>query len=233
MWRRGVGMCYNSQMRRLILFLFILLPNTVSAEIVGEPLVLNAGMLIVRGQNIVLWGVDAPDRMQNCRRNNKEWHCGRHAAYALIDKTKDQDVRCADRDLDEFARIQAVCFIGEEDINAWLVKEGWALAYPWHTEDYVDLEIAARDAKKGLWRSQFISPSEWRSGRRLGWTLPVYEDAPEGCDIKGNISSTNIYTYHVPGGRWYDTAKIDSTRGERWFCSEEEAEAAGWTKSDR
>ena len=51
------------------------------------------------------------------------------------------------------------------------------------------------------------------------------------CVIKGNISSKGERIYHVPGGRYYDATVIDTAKGERWFCSEAEAVAAGWRKS--
>ena len=50
-----------------------------------------------------------------------------------------------------------------------------------------------------------------------------------GCYIKGNISrSTGEKIFHVPGSPTYDSVVIDESQGERWFCSEAEAEAAGW-----
>ena len=52
------------------------------------------------------------------------------------------------------------------------------------------------------------------------------------CDIKGNISfETGEKIYHVPGQKYYSQTVIDTSFGERWFCSEEEARAAGWRKS--
>jgi len=55
----------------------------------------------------------------------------------------------------------------------------------------------------------------------------------ESCLIKGNISSSGEKIYHVPGGSYYDRTVIDESKGERWFCSEQEAQAAGWRKSKR
>jgi len=60
--------------------------------------------------------------------------------------------------------------------------------------------------------------------------LPTTSSAapPSGkCVIKGNISE-NGRIYHVPGSPSYDRTKIDESKGERWFCSEAEARAAGW-----
>ena len=54
------------------------------------------------------------------------------------------------------------------------------------------------------------------------------------CNIKGNISMrTGERIYHVPGGEFYDATVINPGKGERWFCSEDEARAAGWRKSRR
>ena len=53
----------------------------------------------------------------------------------------------------------------------------------------------------------------------------------EGCQIKGNISNSGEKIYHVPGGRYYEQTVITPGKGERWFCTEEEAQAAGWRRS--
>jgi hypothetical protein len=51
------------------------------------------------------------------------------------------------------------------------------------------------------------------------------------CNIKGNVSTRGERIYHVPGQKYYDETRISASHGERWFCSEEEARAAGWRKS--
>ena len=50
--------------------------------------------------------------------------------------------------------------------------------------------------------------------------------------IKGNINSRGEKIYHVPGGKYYEQTVIEPEKGERWFCSEAEASAAGWRRSD-
>jgi hypothetical protein len=53
-----------------------------------------------------------------------------------------------------------------------------------------------------------------------------------GCGIKGNISTrTGERIYHMPGQKYYFETRINWFRGERWFCSESDARAAGWRKS--
>jgi hypothetical protein len=51
------------------------------------------------------------------------------------------------------------------------------------------------------------------------------------CNIKGNVSTRGEKIYHVPGQRYYNETRISASHGERWFCSEEEARAAGWRRS--
>lgn len=51
------------------------------------------------------------------------------------------------------------------------------------------------------------------------------------CNIKGNVSTRGERIYHVPGQKYYDETRISRSHGERWFCSEEEARAAGWRRS--
>lgn len=56
----------------------------------------------------------------------------------------------------------------------------------------------------------------------------------KGCNIKGNISlNSRERIYHVPGQEYYAATKISPEYGERWFCSEEEARAAGWRKAKK
>ncbi|WP_246679230.1 hypothetical protein [Mesorhizobium sp. B2-6-2] len=52
-----------------------------------------------------------------------------------------------------------------------------------------------------------------------------------GCDIKGNINEWGERIYHMPGQAYYSATRINSARGERWFCSQWEAWWAGWRKA--
>jgi hypothetical protein len=48
------------------------------------------------------------------------------------------------------------------------------------------------------------------------------------CNFKGNITNLGEKIYHRPDSKWYDKTFIDESKGERWFCSEDEARGAGW-----
>jgi len=76
---------------------------------------------------------------------------------------------------------------------------------------------------------------EWRADRRNGKaaTAPIVplvgvSSGSDGCNIKGNINSSGERIYHVPGQEHYVRTQITLNKGERWFCSEAEALAAGW-----
>jgi hypothetical protein len=59
----------------------------------------------------------------------------------------------------------------------------------------------------------------------------VYAGENDACNIKGNVNTRGERIYHVPGQRYYDETVIAASHGERWFCSEAEARAAGWRRS--
>ena len=97
----------------------------------------------------------------------------------------------------------------------------------------------AREQHVGIWSSVFVMPWEWRAqpaNQTLGEqpatrpkvVQPMQSQGSSAGQIKGNISSNGEHIYHVPGGKWYDGTNIDESNGERWFCSEVEARAAGW-----
>jgi hypothetical protein len=62
--------------------------------------------------------------------------------------------------------------------------------------------------------------------------LAQLQEQKAACVIKGNISSSGERIYHVPGQRYYDKTQINESKGERWFCTEQEAVGAGWRKSE-
>src|SRR5262249_29221921 len=113
------------------------------------------------------------------------------------------------------------------EINAEMVNAGWALAFTKYADRYVSNENYARLSKRGLWSGSFVKPWEWRLGE-----AQAAQDSRE-CTIKGNISARGERIYHVPAQEYYSRTKIDEQRGERWFCSEPEALAAGWRRSLR
>ena len=209
----------------------VLLAGAASAQTIsGRATVIDGDTIAVQGttERIRLYGIDTPEGQQTCEdAAGRRYLCGSRAAEALASLMgRNARVSCQEQDRDRYGRIVAVCTANGREINAELVRQGWALEYTQYSDGrYKDEEAEARNAKRGLWAGNFVRPAEWRRGERL-----ASEKAAEGqggCKIKGNISSSGKI-YHMPGSRHYAGTKIDESRGERWFCSEEQARAAGW-----
>lgn len=62
--------------------------------------------------------------------------------------------------------------------------------------------------------------------------LQAAKEARGVCQIKGDIGEDGTRVYHLPGEARYGWTWVDEAKGERWFCSVEEAEAAGWRAAD-
>ena len=204
--------------------------GAAQTPIVGVASIIDGDTLEIHGQRIRLHGIDAPESGQSCEKDGKQYRCGQQAALALANKISRATIRCEQRDIDRYQRVVAVCRRGAEDLNSWMVRQGWAIAYRKYSRDYVDDESAAQSAKAGIWAGRFIEPPKWRRGDRL---QASEEPAVDACQIKGNISRNGERIYHVPGGRDYGTTRIDESRGEHWFCSEAEAQKAGWRRPRR
>jgi endonuclease YncB( thermonuclease family) len=134
-------------------------PQTIS----GRASVVDGDTIEIRGERIRLFGIDAPESGQPCTIQGKTSLIGKDAAFALADKIGGQVVECRPRDRDRFNRPVAVCFVGGEDINGWMVTNGWALAYRYYSRDYVSQEEQASKRKVGVWQcNDFVPPWDWR-----------------------------------------------------------------------
>jgi hypothetical protein len=158
----------------------------------------------------------------------------------LADWLGTRTVHCTERSRDQYERVVALCRVGGEDVSAWLVDQAWALAFRHYSLDYVAHEDRSRAAKRGISASEFQAPWDWRHEQRQRGQEAQWQGAqqpgtqqPGNCVIKGNISRRGERIYHVPGGEYYSRTGINKSKGERWFCSEAEARAAGWRRSLR
>jgi endonuclease YncB( thermonuclease family) len=75
-------------------------------------------------------------------------------------------VECVGHARDRYGRLLAVCYVGGEDLNERIVREGWALDFRKYSSDYLQAESAAKRVGAGIWRGQFTPPWEWRAERR-------------------------------------------------------------------
>lgn len=207
----------------LLALTLLSLPANAGRVMTGAARVIDGDTLEVGHERLRLHGIDAPEIGQSCRdAAGRSWDCGGAAREALARLVRG-GVRCEARDTDRYGRIVARCMAGERDLGAALVAAGMAFAYRKYSKDYIGLEAEARAARRGIWAGSAERPEAVRAAKNPP------QQAPGTCAIKGNISSKGRI-YHRPGDASYDATRIDTSKGERWFCSEAEAEAraAGW-----
>ena len=222
-----------------------------AADISGTAKIRNGDSIQIGSSHIRLGGIDAPSVDQLCLNTKGErWTCGVAARDALAQHTANQSWTCHVLRTDHHGLSVAHCEVNGEDIQKWLVRSGWALAYVKFSRDYVADEKAAREAKAGMWQGAFIAPWDWRVRNKktaiLGATKPppnaraVLMASASGpvapspdCTIKGNVNSAGECIYHTKKSRWYAQIKMKISKGTRWFCSVEEAEAAGCRETRR
>ncbi len=132
----------------------------------GSVHVIDGDTLELHGERIRLFGIDAPELKQTCRRDGQTWACGQAARQALAEKIGSHDIRCVPQDHDTYGRTVSECFLDGESLNGWMVRHGWALAYRRYSLEYVPAELAASRDKAGLWQGRFEKPWVWRHARR-------------------------------------------------------------------
>ena len=222
-----------------------------AAEIIsGVPRIVDGDTLVIGRVKIRLQGIDAPETDQMCLDPRAaKWTCGIAARDCLAERIANRSIDCTPSGSDAYGRTLAVCRIGDEDLNAWMVREGWALAFVRYSKVYVADEGVAREAQRGLWSGAFVAPWDWRHRDRqtvvLGATVvPITaqsellapasaSEAPSpNCIIKGNVNRSGERIYHMPGSLNYSKINM-AAPGKRWFCNEDEANAAGWRPARR
>ena len=163
MFSRHDAMRYHPPMLRIILTLVFLFPISVAmADVTGNARIVDGDTIWIGRTKIRLHGIDSPETKQTCTKNGREWDCGREATAALVHRIGTQAVTCKGDKRDRYKRLIAVCFIGSTDLNAWMVSNGWALAYRRYSKDYIDEENVAQDNRNGIWRGEFMAPWRWR-----------------------------------------------------------------------
>jgi hypothetical protein len=123
---------------------------------------------------------------------------------------------------------RARCYVAGDDIAATLVRKGSVFATGGFWGSYASVQSEAEEEKVGLWAGEADRPQDYRDKR---WE-EAKKAAPDGCPIKGPIRSGGR-VYVLPWAPSYDSIRLRASRGERWFCSESEAEAAGWTRGSQ
>ena len=200
----------------------------------GGPRRARGDTLQIDDHVVQLYGIDAPELGQYCERGDDLWACGLEAAL-FLQKTVNFEgppMECSPWGDEPAAAtgvelVIGVCQIGPKQVGLTMVRNGYALALPESFPDYQEAEAQAREARLGVWQSDFVPPWKWREGK--GREVKS-SDWVRSCNIKGALGPAEEPIYYVPTDQEYESVAIDPARGEEMFCSDEEARAAGWSR---
>lgn len=129
----------------------------------GQYKIIDGDSLVVRGQEIRLLGIDAPEYSQTCSlQNGNIYACGKQSRLHLVKLAGSGKLNCTGWEEDKYQRLLAVCESGDVEINSRMVKDGWAVSYG----DYEREETQARALAAGVWQGGFDSPKSWRENAR-------------------------------------------------------------------
>ena len=137
----------------------------------GVAKVIDGDTIRIEKKKIRLFGIDAPEKKQKCRKPwltisfltfNKDYPCGEISTLKLKKKINDKFVTCKSTNFDRYKRFIAECFKNKTNINKWMVRNGYAVAYKKYSKKYLASEDLAKKDKLGLWIGSFQMPWEWR-----------------------------------------------------------------------
>lgn len=222
----------------LACILFVLPVVAGQPEIHGVARVIDGDTLEINGTRIRLGGIDAPERAEICSdARGRDWACGAWATKetrALIGRAP---VSCVDLGARSFDRIVARCYLNGRDLAITLIEAG--IVRPCvrfareqgQEQRYLQAETVAIAARAGIHAGPLNPPAAFCMPGSARMQVATAQPDAGGCVIKGNVSG-NGRIYHLPGQRDYDRVTMRNPE-TRWFCTEAEAQAAGWRRAQR
>lgn len=166
-------------MRSILALCALVLPMPAAAQSLSGPAeAIDGDTLVMAGERIRLFGIDAPERTQTCDRKGAAWACGGDARALLAEMVDGRIVECTPRDRDDFGRVVAACRVGVSDLGGIMVREGLAIAFTRYSQDYVEVEARARAFKMALWGSVFQMPADYRAAHPEFFATAAKPPAP-------------------------------------------------------
>jgi len=139
-----------------IIFILSAIKPVIAQEYSGVPRVIDGNTIIINFQHIRLYGIEAPHLEQLCEIDESTWRCGWEATNALAHIIGRHWVTCKEIGSSEKEVIDATCLAGNIlNINAWMVRNGWATAQHQSNTQLKRLEALARQEKIGIWRIKY------------------------------------------------------------------------------
>ena len=155
----------------IIIFTLFLFQIVQASEIKGFPKIVDGDTIRIESYKIRLEGIDAPEMKQKCKKPylqimffnfQKDYYCGQVSKKKLVQKIGNYPVKCILLGQDRYKRYLAKCLKGTINLNRWMVRNGYAVAYRKYSKLYILDENFAKEEKLGLWRGTFIKPEKWR-----------------------------------------------------------------------
>lgn len=157
-------MMLRTQLSSLIkaFFLCLIAFPAWGSSLSGHPRVVDGDTLAFGSAKVRLFGIDAPEHDQTCMGTAGIYQCGTNAAKALKALIGKSPVICIGSTKDRYKRLIAICYLGMIDLNRWMVRNGYAVAYRKYSEAYIDVESQAKADHLNLWSGSFVMPWEFR-----------------------------------------------------------------------
>ena len=159
---------------RILIIFLIWISNVVAEEVSGIPKIIDGDTIHINDYKFRLEGIDAPEMRQQCKKEflkissiigfsfYKDYTCGKVSRKKLITKINKSEIKCISKTKDRYKRYIATCFKGKTNLNQWMVRNGFAIAYRKYSKKYVSDEEFAKENKLGIWQGKFIEPEKWR-----------------------------------------------------------------------
>ena len=159
---------------RIIILFLIFFSNTIAEEISGIPKIVDGDTVHINENKFRLEGIDAPEMRQKCKKESlkisfiigftfyKDYNCGKVSKEKLKSIIRGSEIKCIYTTKDRYKRYIATCYKEKTNLNQWMVRNGYAIAYKRYSKKYILDEDFAKENKLGLWQGEFMSPEKWR-----------------------------------------------------------------------
>ena len=127
--------------------------------------VVDGDTIHLNGEKIRFTGIDTPELKQTCIKEGFIDLCGVTAKEILIKKIGDNKVECISEGKDRYKRTLAECFVNDESLSSYLVRNGYAFAYRKYSKKFIPDEDYAKANKIGMWSMNFDYPWDYRKKR--------------------------------------------------------------------
>ena len=147
---------------KLIIYSALLILASYNFSFAYDIKITDGDTIILKGEKIRFFGIDAPEIKQMCKKGGEKLFCGRLAKITLGKKIGSKKIECVKKGVDIYKRTLAECFVEGESLSKFMIRSGYAFAFIKYSKKYVEDEKYAKTNKLGLWAMTFEYPWEWR-----------------------------------------------------------------------